>query len=419
MSGEGEGRKRISMLYKLWVLAYRDLGRNRRRTIMTTVAVALGLALLILMNGYIAGVMDGALQNNIRLKTGHVQIRASSYNEADLSLQWRDLLSEPAQIVARASAMPEVRAAAPVLWAGGVIATSNDSLGLQITGIDTASAIYDPIRSAMVAGDFLAADDRSGILIGQHLAEDLGLGLGRDVSLTVVDSDGQADEGIFTVRGLFNTGIPSYDESTVLMPLSKAQAFARADKRASAIILMLNSQDATASVVAALQSPGVQVLTWSDMNQLIVQTLQSSLAFYYILDGVVILIVAVIIANTLLMSVFERIREMGILSALGMKGYHLTQMLLLEATCLGLGGIALGLILGLSGVAYITYVGIPIGDLASAAGNSVALGSTIYGRFVPDTFAGLSLATLLIILAASLYPAWYASRLEPAEALRG
>ncbi|MEI6778716.1 MAG: FtsX-like permease family protein [Chloroflexales bacterium] len=407
------------MLYKLWVLAYRDLGRNRRRTGMTMIAVALGLALLILMNGYIAGAMDGALQNSIRLKTGHLQIRASSYNEADLSLQWKDLLNEPEQIVARARALPEVRAVAPVLWAGGVIATSSDSLGLQMSGIDTGSAIYDPIRTAMVAGDFLAADDRSGILIGRRLAENLGLGLGRDVSLTVVDSDGQADEGIFTVRGLFNTGIPSYDESTVLMPLSKAQAFARADKRASAIIVMLNHQEASASVAAALQAPGVQVLTWSDLNQLIVQTLQTSLAFYYILDGVVILIVAVIIANTLLMSVFERIREMGILSALGMKGRHIMQMLLLEAVCLGLGGIALGLIIGLSGVAYITYVGIPIGDIASVAGTSVALGSTINGRFVPGTFAGLSLATLLIILAAALYPAWYAARLEPAEALRG
>jgi ABC-type lipoprotein release transport system permease subunit len=407
------------MLRKLWVLAYRDLGRNRRRTIMTMIAVALGLALLILMNGYIAGVMDGALQNSIRLKTGHIQIRASSYSEADMSLQWKDLLSDPAQIAARASALPGVRAAAPVLWAGGVIATASDSLGLQISGIDTTSSIYDPVRAGLVEGSFLAADDRSGIMIGQRLAKDLGLGVGRDVSLTVVDSDGQADEGIFTVRGLFSTGIPVYDEGTVLMPLSKAQVFARADKRASAIMIMLDNQDATDSVAAALRAPGTQVLTWSDLNQLIVQTLQSSLAIYYILDGVVILIVAVIIANTLLMSVFERIREMGILSALGMKGRHLTQMLMLEAACLGLAGIALGLIIGLGGVAYITYIGIPIGDLAASGGNAVVLGTTIYGRFVPGTFAGLALATLLIILLSALYPAWYASRLEPAEALRG
>ena len=153
------------MLSKLWVLAYRDLGRNPRRTIMTMIAVALGLALLIVMNGYIAGVMDGVLQNGIRLKTGHLQIRASSYNETDLSLQGKDLLSEPALVAARASALADVQAATPVLWVGGVLATSSDAIGLQISGIEPASSLYDPIRTALVAGDFLTADDRSGILL--------------------------------------------------------------------------------------------------------------------------------------------------------------------------------------------------------------------------------------------------------------
>ncbi|MBX0329472.1 ABC transporter permease [Oscillochloris sp. ZM17-4] len=407
------------MLSKLWVLAYRDLWRNRRRTILSMTAVALGLGLLIVMNGYIAGVMDEAVQNNIRLNTGHLQIRASSYNVADMSLQWKDLISDSDQIAARAAALPGVRAAAPVLWAGGLIATVNDSVGLQISGIDTTSAFYAPIRDSVVAGDFLAADDRSGILIGERLANSLGIGVGRDVSLTIVDSDGQADEGIFTVRGLFRSGIPSYDEGTVLMPISKAQAFARADGRASSIIILLDSQEATDSVAAALQTPGTQTLTWRDLNQTFLQTMEAGLAFYYILDLIVILIVAVIIANTLLMSVFERIREMGILAALGMKGRHLTQMLLLEAATLGLVGVGVGLALGLGGVAYLTYVGIYIGDIASAAGSGVALSSTIHARFVPGTFAGISLATLVIVMLSALYPAWYAAHLEPVAALRG
>jgi ABC-type antimicrobial peptide transport system permease subunit len=146
--------------------------------------------------------------------------------------------------------------------------------------------------------------------------------------------------------------------------------------------------------------------------------MKTGMSFYVILDGIVMLIVAVIIANTLLMSVFERIREMGILSALGMKGRQLMAMFLLEAMILGLVGLAIGAVLGMGIVAYLATIGFPIGSAASAAGNSFALGTTMHARFVPGTFAGLAASMLGIILVASLYPAWYAARLEPVVALR-
>jgi ABC-type antimicrobial peptide transport system permease subunit len=131
----------------------------------------------------------------------------------------------------------------------------------------------------------------------------------------------------------------------------------------------------------------------------------------------VILVVAVIIANTLLMAVFERVREMGILAALGMKGRQIALMFLLEAAMMGLVGVVLGIMLGLAGVGYLATVGIPIGDVGSLA-QGVAIGSTMYARFSASGVVALSLWTLIITLLASLYPARYASRLEPVEALR-
>jgi ABC-type antimicrobial peptide transport system permease subunit len=129
------------------------------------------------------------------------------------------------------------------------------------------------------------------------------------------------------------------------------------------------------------------------------------------------LVVAVVIANTLLMAVFERIREMGILAALGMKGRQIMFMFLLEATLRGLAGIVVGVVLGSAGVAYLATAGIYIGEI-SATTQGIALGSTVHARFVPFTFAALSFWTLVVILLASLYPAWFAARREPVEALR-
>jgi ABC-type lipoprotein release transport system permease subunit len=406
-------------LRKLWTLAYRDLGRNRRRSILSLLAVALGLALLMVMNGFIAGVAEDSLQNSIRLRTGHVQVRASSYEEDEMSLQAKDLLADPDGLAARASALSEVQAATPVIWASGILDTLDDSAGLQLYGIDTASPVYAPIRAALVDGAFLAPDDRSGILIGKSLADSMNIGVGQKVNLAIVNSDGRPDEGIFTIRGLFATGIPTYDQGAALMPLSKAQAFTGTNKHASAIVILLHNRDDADKVVAALRGPDVTTLTWLDLNRVFVEAIQAGMSFYAILDFIVILIVAVIIANTLLMSVFERIREMGILAALGMKGRHILQMFLLEATSLGLVGIVIGIALGSAVVAYLATAGIPIGDkMASVGGSGIALGTTMYARFVPGTFAVLSLATLLIVLLAALYPAWYAARLEPVEALR-
>jgi ABC-type lipoprotein release transport system permease subunit len=405
-------------LSKLWTIAYRDLGRHRRRSIFTLLAVALGLGLLLMMDGLISGVTYDSLANSIRLRTGHVQIRAASFQEDQLSLQSKDLLANPAELVAKAQALSEVKAAAPVLWSSVILNAIDQSAGLQLMGIDTTSTLYDPFRAGVVEGAWLTPDDRDGIMIGRVLAEELGVSAGQKVNLTLVNSNGRPDEGTFTIRGLFSTGIPGYDQSAAFMPLDKAQAFTGTGNRASVIMILLDDQNHADKVAAALSGPGLSVLTWSDLNKFFVETMGTAMSFYVILYFIVIMIVAVIIVNTLLMSVFERVREIGILAALGMKGRQIRLMFLLEAATLALIGIGVGLIIGAASVAYLATTGIPIGDkMAAVAGSNFALSATMYGRFEPVSFFNLSLATLVVVVLASLYPAFYASRLEPIKAL--
>jgi ABC-type lipoprotein release transport system permease subunit len=268
-----------------------------------------------------------------------------------------------------------------------------------------------------VAGEFLSADDRSGILLGRRLADSMGLQPGSNVNLTVLDADGQPQDQIYTVRGLFSSGAVSYDEGSVFMPLAKAQAVTNTAGRASAVTILLQNEEDAPTVAAALAAPGITALTWRELNQVFLQTMETGLRFYLILDFIVMLVVAVVIANTLLMAVFERVREMGILAALGMKGRQIMGMFLLEAATLGIIGIVVGVVLGSAIVIYMSTNGIYMGEDVAGSVENIALGATMYTRLVPTTIANLSLATLIIILLASLYPAWFAARLEPVKAL--
>ncbi|MFN3333992.1 MAG: ABC transporter permease, partial [Caldilinea sp.] len=156
--------------------------------------------------------------------------------------------------------------------------------------------------------------------------------------------------------------------------------------------------------------------TWRDLNAVFLDTIGAAMSFYIIFDAIVMLIVAVIISNTLLMAVFERIREIGILASLGMKRGQIMRMMLFEASIIALAGIAVGIVLGLLGVYFLTQNGFVMGEMAAAAGN-MPISNVVYARFVPDTFAWLALWTFIVALVASLYPAWFAARLEPVRAL--
>jgi ABC-type lipoprotein release transport system permease subunit len=231
-------------------------------------------------------------------------------------------------------------------------------------------------------------------------------------------SDEQPDEAVFAVRGLYDMGLPVYDETTVFLPLAKAQAFTRTGERASAVLALLDRKENADIVARTLRGPGREVLTWRDLAQAILQAVETSKGMVNLMYLVVLAVVAVVIANTLLMSVFERTREMGILAALGMKGRQVMAMFVIQAGILALAGIVVGVLLGSLGVYYLATQGLYVGEAAEMATAEVAYGEVLYARFVPAEMVRLSIAALTITLLASLYPAWFAARMEPIEALR-
>jgi ABC-type lipoprotein release transport system permease subunit len=403
-------------MFQAFKLAYRNVGRNKTRSLLSALAVGIGMALLLLMAAVLEGEMKGALQNTIRLQSGHLQVRPASYEEGKISLKWEDLIENPDQVAGQVKSIPQVTVASPRLIASTILTVGDESKGVQILGIEPDSAANQPFRDGMIAGEFIKADDREGILIGNVLADKLHLKVNDKVNLLVTTSNGDVNEQLFTVRGIFTTRTPGYDESTIFMPLAKAQAITATENHASTIFVMLQSDQDADAVAQALQSNKYQILTWQDQNVFITQFEDFANAFFIILYLIVLGITATVVTNTLVMAVFERTREIGILSAIGMKGRGIMAQFLAEASLLATGGVIGGLIIGGALVAYFTVYGIYIGDYGITG---VLFEDHIYAHLTLQNTINLTILTYIVTLIASLYPARLAARLEPVEALHG
>lgn len=397
-------------------MAYRNLGRHRRRSILSGLALSVALALLMFMAAFFKGEMRSSLESTLRLDSGHIRIQAANYDPDKLSVAWEYLIENPQQAAGQVGAMSQVLAATPRLVASGIVSAAGESTGVQIMGIDPTSEANAPYRDGLVSGDFLTADDHDGIVIGLPLAESLGLKVGDQINLLVNTSDGNVDEQKFTIRGVFSTSSSAYDKGIVFLPLVKAQAFSGAGDHASYIFILLHDREQADAVAAALQGPNYHVETWMQMNELLVLMDTFANAYIMILNLIILGITVTVIINTLLMSVFERTREIGILTAIGMKGRQIMALFLAEASLLAVGGIAVGLLAGWALSAYFGKFGIYFGDIGLSG---MVLGDRIYAYLTLEDAINLTVTTFIVTILASLYPARLASRMEPVEALHG
>jgi ABC-type lipoprotein release transport system permease subunit len=360
--------------------------------------------------------MENAMDTTIKLQSGHLQLRAQSYDQSKASLKWEDLIEDPAQVAGQISKLDSVVAASPRLFASGIVTSLNQTAGVQIIGIDPTSVTNDPYREGLVEGQFLTPDDREGILIGRPLAEKMGLGVGDQVNLTANTSNGDVNEQLFTIRGIYSTETRVFDSAIVFLPLQKAQAMTGTENHASTIYVLLKNKDQTNAVVNALQT-SLKVLTWTKMNEVIIQTENLANSYMSMLYLIVLGVTATVIVNTLIMSVYERTREIGIFAAIGMRGRRIMAMFLAESSILAVGGILLGLVLGSLVVGFLHKNGFYVGNMA-VGGGGFLIRDMIYPEPALNDTINLSIMAFIITLLAGLYPAVMAARMEPVEALR-
>jgi ABC-type lipoprotein release transport system permease subunit len=403
-------------MIQLFRMAWRDLGRNRRRSFFSSLAVGLGLALSLFLAAFIQGEMSASIDSTIRLQSGHLQVRADTYDEVKTSLKWADLVENPQELANQIAGLETVQAATPRLYASGILAVGDETAGVRVVGIDPLSEANLPYEEGLQEGNYLTSDDREGLLMGQALAVKLGVKAGDAVNLSVNTSNGDVAEQSFFVRGIYSTQTYGFDSVTVFLPLSKAQAITQAENRASTIFVLLRDEDQINATMSALQSSHYKVLSYLDMNELLIQMEALANSFIYVFYLIVLGITATVIVNTLIMSVFERTREIGILSAIGMRSSRIMAMFLAESTLLAFGGILLGLMIGGILSVVLAEFGIGVGQMQITG---IMIGNRIYPELTLNDTVNLSLLALVITLMAGIYPAWLAAHMEPVEALHG
>lgn len=404
---------------KLLRMAWRNVWRNWRRTMIAVIAISLGLALLLFLDGSTRGSRQAVFGNLVKLQGANVQVHAPGYLEKAKRLPLLPLANADA-VVEAASAQPQVVAASRRLNTGGFVSSRDTTMPVLISGIEPEKeAPVGLLANHITQGRYLAKDDQDVILIGKGLADRLKVGIGDRITLVGRATHEQMRRRTMTVVGIYNLGLTEAEKRMVYVSLAEAQALFDLRDQATEVAVALKSVGQEQPVIAALRAalPGYEVSSWEEMNPEMKQSLDIDEMFTGIFGLVVLSIAGVGILNLMLMAVFERTREIGLLAAMGLKRREIVALFLLEGTLIGLLGAVAGCTLGGVIVQVLGQVGIEIGGAQEMGEVGALLGSRLYPKLGMDQLAGRALTVAIIAALASLYPAWQASKREPAEAL--
>lgn len=399
-------------------LAWRNIWRAPRRTLITIGAITIGVVAIVFFFGLMDGMNSQTLENSIRGQTGHIKVYAKGYyKEPSVS----KMVKRPEEILKALAAEPHVLYALPRVNGPGLISTEEKSTGVMILGLDLEKeeAISDYKRYVKAGRYYIQSGE---LLVGKDLAKRLKAGIGSSVSLIVQGADGSIGAENYRIGGILQVGEFSMDSTLVVMPVSDAKALMGMGKGVSEITLFLDSSENTDAVMASLgkrlNMKEIELISWKEILTVLLSMRELVEIFKYIPLIILIVVTSLGILNTILMSVTERTREMGIMTALGTRPSLIVFLILLETSIMSL----IGALSGASGGLALLYVfgkkGIDLSHWAEGLRTIPFHPTTIYPIMEGSSFYVAIVVVTISAVISAVYPAVKAARLRPVEAIR-
>jgi len=404
-------------------MAWRNIWRNPRRSILTILAIAFASLLLVFMLSWQFGSYDTMINSSVKIHTGHVQVQAKGYQD---KRAMRLVVSDPAAVGAIFDKTEGVETYTYRANAFSLVSSKERTYGAIVIGID-------PVREAMVStlgklirqGSYLSAGDTDQALVGKLLAKNLRVGLGDELVVLGQGRDGSIAATVVKVKGIFDSGQDEFDRSSIHIPLKYFQDVYAMYGAAHEVVAFGKSLEYVpkikGTVMAGIENTNKKghlvALDWMELMPGLIEAIKMDLVSGFIFYIILIVVVAFSILNTFLMVIFERTREFGVLMAMGTTPGRLTKVLLIESASMTMVGIVLGIIAGSLITWYFQVHGIVISG-ASELMRQYGLPERMFPQLSLLSVSIGPGVVLVITLLTALYPALKVRRLRPVEAMR-
>lgn len=402
-------------------LAWRNLWRNRRRTLLVVMAMGAMMSFLVMYDGLLVGFETAVYGNAIKLSGGNVQIRAIGYEDS-YSPNPMLPMGSGLDAVKAAEGLPNVEAVLRHANTGGLVSNREGIFPVSIHGIEPEKeAVVNPIfqEEFLLDGRMLKSNDEDVVFIGKGLADAMDIGVGDRITMSGKSAIEEMRQRTMTVIGIYDINLASLERQGLYISLGEAQRLYDLGDSVTEVILYAEVTGRETPIVDALNASlsGYEITTWHTAIPELSSTVEMKNAVMTGFSIVILGIASIGLFNILLMAIYERTQEIGLLGAIGLKPRQISLLFLFEGIMIGLVGAVVGTLMGYLVTSVIGIFGLNYGAFVDMIDYMALMGTHIYPAF--DLTLTLQRAGMLALISAiaALYPAIEASRREPAEAL--